>query len=110
VTLATAPNRLLYLEKSLTDLLINYERFNYSNFIRVQIVFAYAAVTLYGPAFQRGSTNDWIGNSTIAGPTTPVTPEAVVGFRLAPSPLARQRRHYPGPVPRIAAALLSITG
>ena len=35
------------------------------------MVFAYAAFTLYGPTFQRGSTNHQIGDSTVAGPTTP---------------------------------------
>ena len=34
--------------------------------LRVQTIFAYAAITLYGPTFQRGSTNSWIGNSTHA--------------------------------------------
>ena len=38
------------------------------------------AITLYGPAFQRASANDWIGNSTVAGPTTPVEPEGLTGL------------------------------
>ena len=38
------------------------------------MIFAYAAFTLYGPAFQQGSANHQIGNSTVAGPTTPTTP------------------------------------
>ena len=46
----------------------------------VQFVFAYVAITLYGSAFQRASTNDWIGNSTVAGPTTPVEPEGLTGL------------------------------
>jgi hypothetical protein len=49
--------------------------------LRVQIVFAYAAVTLYGASFLRASANDWIGNSTIAGPTTPAGPKST-GFGL----------------------------
>ena len=77
--------------------------------LRVQIVFAYAAVTLYGPAFQRGSTNDWIGNSTVAGPTTPVTPEGKTGLgyvrfrspllsesRLLSFPPGTEMVHFPG--------------
>ena len=43
--------------------------------LRVQINFAYAPVTLFGTAFQRSSAIDWIGNSTVAGPTTPVPPK-----------------------------------
>ena len=42
--------------------------------LRVQIAFAYVAITLYGPSFQRASANDWIGNSTVADPTTPAAP------------------------------------
>ena len=38
------------------------------------------AITLYGSAFQRASTNNWIGNSTVAGPTTPVEPEGLTGL------------------------------
>ncbi len=38
------------------------------------------AITLYGPSFQRASTNDWIGNSTIADPTTPGPPEGGTGL------------------------------
>ena len=61
--------------------------------LRVQIVFTYAAVTLYGSPFQRASVNDWIGNSTIAGPTTPTGPKSV-GFGLMRfrSPLLSQSR------------------
>ena len=44
------------------------------------IVFAYVAITLYGSPFQGTSTNDWIGNSTVAGPTTPVSPEGETGL------------------------------
>src|SRR5947209_11263037 len=77
--------------------------------LRVQIAFVYAAVTLYGPAFQRGSTNDWIGNSTVAGPTTPVTPEGKTGLgyvrfrspllsesRLLSFPPGTEMVHFPG--------------
>jgi hypothetical protein len=39
--------------------------------LRVLIVFAYVAITRSGAAFQRASTNDRFGNSTVAGPTTP---------------------------------------
>jgi hypothetical protein len=39
------------------------------------MIFAYAAFTLYGPTFQRGSANHQIGNSTVAGPTTPTAPK-----------------------------------
>ena len=38
------------------------------------MIFVYAAFTLYGPPFQGGSTNHQIGNSTVAGPTTPTAP------------------------------------
>ena len=41
------------------------------NRLRVPIAFAYVAITRSGAAFQRASTNDGIGNSTVAGPTTP---------------------------------------
>ena len=44
------------------------------------IVFVYVAITLYGSPFQGTSTNDWIGNSTVAGPTTPVSPEGETGL------------------------------
>src|SRR5262249_887644 len=50
------------------------------NRLRVWIVFAYVAITLYGPSFQRASTNDQIGNSTVAGPTTPPSPEGEDGL------------------------------
>ena len=51
---------------------------------RVQIVFIYAAITLYGAPSQRASINDWIGNSMVlhrAGPTTPIEPKST-GFGL----------------------------
>ena len=35
------------------------------------MIFVYTAFTLYGPLFHAGSTNHQIGNSTVAGPTTP---------------------------------------
>ena len=38
------------------------------------------AITLYGPSFQRASVNDWIGNSTVVDPTTPVEPEGLTGL------------------------------
>jgi hypothetical protein len=44
------------------------------------MIFAYVAITLYGPSFQRASTNHRIGNSTVAGPTTPVSPEGETGL------------------------------
>ena len=53
------------------------------------MIFAYVAITRYGSAFQRASTNDWIGNSTVAGPTTPTEPEGPLG--LGSSDFAR---HY----------------
>jgi hypothetical protein len=61
--------------------------------LRVQIAFAYAAITLYGAPSQRASTNDWIGNSTIAGPATPAGPKSN-GFGLMRfrSPLLSQSR------------------
>src|SRR5258708_16398542 len=49
--------------------------------LRVQIVFVYAAITLYGAVSQRASTNDWLGNSPIAVPTTPTRPRSI-GFGL----------------------------
>ncbi len=42
--------------------------------------FAYVAITLYGRAFQRASTSKWIGNSTVADPTTPAAPEGETGL------------------------------
>ena len=39
--------------------------------LRVRMIFAYAAFTPYGPSFQRSSANHRIGDSTVAGPTTP---------------------------------------
>ena len=48
--------------------------------LRVQFVFAYVAITLYGLFFRRGSANDWIGNSTVVDPTTPATPEGGTGL------------------------------
>src|SRR6202158_188639 len=48
--------------------------------LRVRMIFAYVAITLYGPSFQRDSTNHRIGNSTVAGPTTPVSPEGEAGL------------------------------
>jgi hypothetical protein len=44
------------------------------------IAFAYVAITLYGSPFQGASTNNWIGNSTVAGPTTPNAPEGELGL------------------------------
>ena len=72
--------------------------------LEVQSVFAYGAITPYGPSFQNGSANTWIGNFVTvpthrpAGPTTParqrrraITP---CWFRLFPfrSPLLRESR------------------
>ena len=41
--------------------------------LRVRLVFAYVAITLSGRSFQTASANQRIGNSTVAGPTTPST-------------------------------------
>ncbi len=62
--------------------------------LRVRISFAYVAITLYGSSFQRASTRERIGNSTIAGPTTPAAPEGAAG--LGCSDFARHyfRNHY----------------
>src|SRR5689334_15975023 len=48
--------------------------------LRVQLDFVYAPITLFGASFQRASTIDWIGNSTVAGPTTPLSPEGENGL------------------------------
>src|SRR5229473_3787059 len=48
--------------------------------LRVRSVFAYVAITLYGSSFQRTSTNGRIGNSTVADPTTPDSPEGETGL------------------------------
>jgi hypothetical protein len=58
------------------------------------VIFAYVAITLCGPSFQRASTNNRIGDSTIAGPTTPAPPEGAAG--LGCSDFARHyfRNHY----------------
>ena len=45
--------------------------------LRVGSTFAYAAITLSGPVFQRDSASGPIVNSTIAGPTTSRTAETV---------------------------------
>ena len=61
--------------------------------LRVQIVFAYAPITLYGASSQRASANDWIGNSTVAGPTTPDRPKSTwFGLLRFRSPLLSQSR------------------
>ena len=39
--------------------------------LRVRLTFAYVAITLFGWPFQAASTNQRIGNSTVADPTTP---------------------------------------
>ena len=44
------------------------------------MIFAYVAITLYGPSFQRASANGQIGNSTVADPTTPASPEGGTGL------------------------------
>ena len=59
------------------------------NLLRVRSAFAYAAITLCGPAFQRGSASGRIGNSTVAGPTT--SPPAEAAEDLGCSDFAR---HY----------------
>src|SRR5258705_10864139 len=41
--------------------------------LRVRLAFAYVAITLFGWPFQAASTNQRIGNSTVADPTTPST-------------------------------------
>src|SRR5579872_4568657 len=41
--------------------------------LRVRLVFAYVAITLFGRSFQTASANQRIGNSTVADPTTPRT-------------------------------------
>ena len=58
------------------------------------MIFAYAAITLYGLSFQRGSANHRIGNSTVADPTTPIAPKGATG--LGSSEFARHyyRNHY----------------
>src|SRR5207302_8349901 len=48
--------------------------------LRFPTVFSYVTITLYGSSFQRASANDRIGNSTVADPTTPVTPEGGTGL------------------------------
>ena len=62
--------------------------------LRVRMIFAYAAITLYGLSFQRGSANHRIGDSTVADPTTPTAPEGATG--LGSSEFARHyyRNHY----------------
>jgi hypothetical protein len=42
--------------------------------------FAYVAITPYGRAFQRASARERIGNSTVADPTTPASPEGETGL------------------------------
>ena len=78
--------------------------------LRVRTAFAYAAITLFGPAFQRASTSGRIGNSTVAGPTTSrAPPKRGAGFGLFRfrSPLLSESRflffppgtemvHFPG--------------
>ena len=41
---------------------------------------AYGAITLYGRTFQCASTRNRIGNSTVADPTTPASPEGETGL------------------------------
>ena len=79
------------------------------NRLRVRMIFAYAAFTPYGRSFQSSSANHRIGNSTVAGPTTPVTPEGKTGLgyvrfrspllsesRLLSFPPGTEMVHFPG--------------
>ncbi len=56
--------------------------------------FAYVAITLYGRSFQSASTRERIGNSTVAGPTTPPSPEGDrgLGYIRFRSPLLSESR------------------
>ena len=56
--------------------------------------FAYVAVTLYGSSFQRASTRERIGNSTVAGPTTPASPEGDAGLGCSDFARHYSRNHY----------------
>jgi hypothetical protein len=58
------------------------------------MIFAYAAITLYGLSFQRGSANHRIGNSTVADPTTPTTPEGAAGLGCSEFARHYYRNHY----------------
>jgi hypothetical protein len=48
--------------------------------LRVRTTFTYVVITLSDAAFQRASASDRIGNSTVAGPTTPARPEGRTGL------------------------------
>ena len=52
------------------------------------------AITRYGTPFQRASTNDWIGNSTVADPTTPISPEGDIGLGYSEFARHYYRNHY----------------
>jgi hypothetical protein len=71
--------------------------------------FAYVPITLYGASFQRTSTRERIGNSTVADPTTPASPEGETGLgyvrfrspllsesRLLSFPPGTEMVHFPG--------------
>jgi hypothetical protein len=45
------------------------------------MIFTYVVITLFDASFQRASANHRIGNSTVAGPTTPAAPKCN-GFGL----------------------------
>ncbi len=66
--------------------------------LRVWSTFAYASVTLYGSPFQRIRAIAQIGNSTVAGPTTPDAPKCN-GFGLFRfrSPLLSESRFLSSP-------------
>ncbi len=66
--------------------------------LRVWINFVYAPVTLFGATFQMASTINQIGNSTVAGPTTPDSPKCN-GFGLFRfrSPLLSESRFLSPP-------------
>ena len=85
--------------------------------LRVRSAFAYAPITLYGASFQRASASRRIGNSTVAGPTTPDSPEGQpgLGYVRFRSPLLSESLLFSFPLgtemvhfPRFARARLWI--
>ena len=52
--------------------------------LRVRLTFAYVAITLFGWPFQTASTNQRIGNSTVADPTTPGPAREALSVKCSP--------------------------
>jgi hypothetical protein len=72
------------------------------------LAFVYVAITLFGWPFQAASTNQWIGNSTVADPTTPSPAREAPHHSLAVVALMRPVQRWVWAVPISLAATLGI--